>query len=375
MPLRRPHRLLLAALAGALLIGTGAAAPALAGPANPPSTLPGLPGLPGLSETAAAALVPAVTDTVGGDPAGIWYEPGDGADAGSRSASPGGRLMVGTWDAGMAPVLSALGATPVLRDGPRRDPDAVHQALDERTATGMPAGLAAYGTDPRTEQVVLSVVEGPGAQELARTLSAGLDPAALRVETVPSAPLRQAAVAGGDTITDGTRRCTAGFAASDAEGAWLITAGHCTRQSSTWYAGSEESTIGSGPRSAAEGIDVGAIPVEEGTASPTVSGTPVAGSQAAPVGSSVCLYGSTSGRSCGTVERTGMTVNFDGQQQSGLTSVSACAREGDSGAPYLTSDGQAQGVHTGAGGADGCTSYFTPIGSATDALGLTLTTG
>lgn len=367
MPLRRPPRLLLAALAGALVIGTGAAAPALAGPADPPSALPGLSGLPvlpGLSETDAAGLVPAVADALGGDPAGIWYEPGDG-----------GRLMVGIWDATLAPVLSALGATPVVRDGPRRDPAAAHQALDERTAAGMPAGLAAYGTDPRTQQLVLDVVEGPGAQELARTLSAGLDPAAVRVETVPAAPLRHAAVAGGDTITDGTRRCTAGFAASDAEGTWLITAGHCTRQSSTWYTGPDESTIGSGARSAAEGIDVGAIPVEEGTASPTVSGTPVAGSQAAPVGSSVCLYGSTSGRSCGTVERTGMTVNFDGQQQSGLTSVSACAREGDSGAPYLTSDGQAQGVHTGAGGADGCTSYFTPVRTATDALGLTLTTG
>lgn len=354
---RRPRRLLLAALTCALAIG--AAAPALAG-----STALPLPGPPGLSEADAAALVTTVTDAVG-DPAGIWYEPGDG-----------GRLMVGTWDAALAPVLSALGATPVVREGPRRDPDAVHQALDERTAAGMPPGLAAYGTDPRTEQVVLSVVEGPGAEELARTLSAGLDPAALRVETVPAAPRRQAAVAGGDAITDGSRRCTAGFAAADADGSWLITAGHCTRGSSTWYAGPEEDTVGSGARSADdEGVDVGAIPVEEGSASPTVAGAPVTGSRAAPVGASVCLYGATSGRSCGPVERTGMTVNFDGQPQSGLTSVAACAREGDSGGPYVTSDGQAQGVHTGAGGADNCTSYFTPIGTATSALGLMLSTG
>ena len=70
-----------------------------------------------------------------------------------------------------------------------------------------------------------------------------------------------------------------------------------------------------------------------------------------------------------------MTVNFEGQSQSGLTSVAACAQEGDSGAPYITSSGQAQGVHTGAGGEGNCTSYFTPIRTATGALGLTLTTG
>lgn len=365
MPLRRPHRLLIAAVAGALVLGAVAAAPALAGT--------GRPGPTGLTETDAAALVPAVTEALGGAaPAGIWFEPDAGSAPGPARA---GRLMVGTWDAATAPVLAALGATPVVREGAPRDPEAVRRSLDERTATAMPAGLAAYGIDPRTEQVVLSVVEGPGTRELTDTLTAGLDPASFRVETVPGAPRRQAAVAGGDTISDGTRRCTAGFAASDADGSWLITAGHCTRGSSTWYTSPGEARIGSGAKSAAEGTDVGAIPVEQGTASATVAGTPVAGSRTAPVGSSVCLYGSTSGRSCGTVERTGMTVNFEGQQQSGLTSVSACAREGDSGAPYITANGQAQGVHTGAGGADNCTGYFTPIRTATDTLGLTLTTG
>lgn len=363
MPLRRPHRLLIAVVAGALVLGSGAAAPALAAPEAPAPAA--------LTEADATGLVPAVTEALGGAaPAGIWFEP----EAGDRGGERIGRLMVGTWDAALAPVLSALGATPVVRDGSPRDPRATQQALTERTAAGMPAGLADYGTDPRTQQVVLSVVDGPGARELADTLTAGLDPDAVRVETVPAAPRRQASVVGGDAISDGTRRCTAGFAASDADGPWLITAGHCTRNSSTWYA-ADESTIGSGARSADESTDVGAIPVEQGTVSPTVAGTPVAGTRAAPVGSSVCLYGATSGRSCGTVERVGMTVNFDGRPQSGLTSVSACAREGDSGAPYITADGQAQGVHTGAGGAGNCTSYFTPIGSATRALGLTLTTG
>lgn len=350
MSLRRPHRLLLAAL-GTVAIGVGVAVPATAAPALPPVTV---------GEDAAAALVPAVTEALGPALAGTWL-----AD---------GRLMVGTWDAAAAPLVTALGATPVVRDEPRRDPAAVLSALAGRTATGMPAGLDSYGVDPRTEQVVVSVVDGPGADALAAGLTGGLDPSAVRVERVAAPAHRQAAVGGGDTITDGTRRCTAGFAASDGSSDWLITAGHCTRGSSSWYA-TDGSTIGSEVETAGGGVDVGAIAVGSGSVSATVSGIRVAGSRPAPVGSTVCLYGSTSGRSCGTVQRTDMTVNFEGQSQSGLTSVAACAQEGDSGAPYITSSGQAQGVHTGAGGEGNCTSYFTPIRTATGALGLTLTTG
>ncbi|MEQ3549811.1 S1 family peptidase [Pseudonocardia nematodicida] len=352
MPLRRRNRLLLAALAGAAAIAVGAAVPATAAP-EPAA-------LPLLSEVAAAGLLPEVSRVAGGSAAGVWFDDG--------------RLMAGVWDPAEAAALEAIGVTPVLRDGPRRDPAAARTALDARTASGMPEGLASYGVDPRTEQLVLDVVAGQDTEPLVRELTAGLDPSVVRVETVPAGPARQAAVTGGDSISDGSRRCTAGFSGSDAAGDWLITAGHCTRGSSTWYA-ADDSTIGTDSRSAERGIDVGAIAVDPGSASATVAGTRVTGTRAAPVGSSVCLYGSTSGRSCGTVERTDMTVNFDGQQQSGLTSVRACARQGDSGAPYITADGQAQGVHTGAGGPDGCTSYFTPIGTATSALGLTLRTG
>ncbi|MDQ4115787.1 MAG: S1 family peptidase, partial [Actinomycetota bacterium] len=104
-------------------------------------------------------------------------------------------------------------------------------------------------------------------------------------------------------------------------------------------------------------------------------GLPVRGSRVAPIGTQVCLFGSTSGRSCGPVARQNVVVNFGGLQQSGLTAADLCAREGDSGGPYVSDDGHAQGLHTGAGGAGGCTAYFTPVGSAMGALGLTLRTG
>lgn len=366
MHLRRPHRprrTALALLTGALAV-TGAVAgvgPAVADPALP---------LDGLSQSAASQLVPAATATAGGALAGIWFEP-----SGASGPEAPGRLMVGTWDPALAPALSALGATPVVREGPRRDPSAALSTLTERTATGMPASLAAFGVDERSQQLVVSEVEGAPAAPVTALL-AGLDPSAVRVETVPAAPRLQAAIGGGDTISDGSKRCTAGFAATDGKADWLVTAGHCTRGSSTWYAGEDQETVGSGARSAEGTTDVGAIPVTaDWTLTPTVAGTAVTGSRPAPAGSSVCLYGSTSGRSCGPVDRRDVTVNFDGQQQSGLTAVDLCAKEGDSGGPYITSDGQAQGVHTGAGGTDRCTSYFTPVGTAMSTLGLSLKTG
>ncbi|MBW0107009.1 S1 family peptidase [Pseudonocardia sp. KRD291] len=370
MDLRRPHRprrTALALLAGALAVaGTVAGvAPAVAAPALP---------LDGLSEAAASALVPAVTATAGEALAGVWFEsPGTSGTSASGDA-PLGRLMVGTWEPALAPALSALGATPVVRNEPRRDPSAARQALTERTATGMPASLAGFGVDERTQQLVVSEVDGAPDSPVTALL-AGLDPAAVRIEKVPAAPRRQASIGGGDTISDGAKRCTAGFAATDGSTGWLLTAGHCTRGSSTWYSGADQNTVGTGARSAEGSTDVGAIPVTgDWTLTPTVGGTTVTGSRSAPVGASVCLTGSTSGRSCGPVDRKDVTVNFDGQQQSGLTAVSTCAQEGDSGGPYITSDGQAQGVHTGAGG-DGCTSYFTPIGTALSAMGLSLRTG
>lgn len=361
---QRPRRTASALLAGALavagaVVGVG---PALAAPALP---------LDGLSETAAADLVPAATATAGTALAGIWFEP---SPSSGPDAAPEGRLMVGTWDPALAPALSALGATPVVRDEPRRDPSAALRTLTERTATGMPASLAEFGVDERAQQLV--VTETGDAPDSAVTgLLAGMDPSAVRVERVAAGPRLQASIGGGDTIADGTKRCTAGFSATDGTTDWLITAGHCTRGSSTWYSGADDATIGSDARSADGSVDVGAIPVTgDWTPTPTVGSTTVRGAGSAPVGSSVCLYGSTSGRSCGPVERKDVTVNFDGQQQSGLTAVSTCAQEGDSGGPYITSDGMAEGVHTGAGGG-GCTSYFTPVGTALSSMGLSLKTG
>lgn len=358
MTLSRPARLRRAALA---VLAAGAAV--AAGIAGTPAVA-GVPVVDDLlTADAATALVPAVRDAAGPALAGVWFAP-------AEPESSRGRLMAGTWEPALAPVLSALGATPVVRDGPRRDPEAAMRVLAGRTESAMPSWIADFGVDEVSQTLVVTVVGTP----VLGTLLDGLDPSVVRVASTPTAPHLQAAISGGDTITDGTRRCTVGFTATDGRADWLVTAGHCTRGSSTWTSGPENVALGADTRTADTGPDAGAVIASGWTALPMAGGAPVRGARVAPAGATVCLFGSTSGRSCGPVARQDVVVNFGDQQQSGLTAANLCAREGDSGGPYVTPDGQAQGVHTGAGGPDNCTSYFTPVGSAVGALGLTLRT-
>jgi streptogrisin C len=250
---------------------------------------------------------------------------------------------------------------------PLAAPAAVMALLDARTAAGMPAGIADYGIDG--DVVDVRLVGDPSPEVTA--LLDGIDPALLRVETGAGVPRHQA-LRGGQRITGGTTRCTLGFSAGSGTQDWIITAGHCTRESDEWLDDNGE-VIGDGATTARNGVDVGAVPVTSSTAAlPEVASVPVRGTAPAPVGSTVCLYGSTSGKTCGTVTGRDRTVNFDGQQQRGMVVASICTAQGDSGGPYITADGQAQGVHSGAG--DGCTAYFTPIDQALSSLGLSLRT-
>ncbi|GAA1833347.1 hypothetical protein GCM10009836_09380 [Pseudonocardia ailaonensis] len=244
---------------------------------------------------------------------------------------------------------------------------AVMALLDTRTAAAMPPEIADYGIDGDTVDMRLS-----GARTAAVDgLLAGIDPALVRIETGAGVPQHQD-LRGGQKITGGATRCTLGFTAARGAQDWIITAGHCTRESDEWDDQSG-AVIGTGAVTAQSSVDVGAVPVTAATvASPAVSTVTVHGSTPAPVGASVCLYGSTSGKSCGTITARGRTVNFDGQQQRNMVVAALCSASGDSGGPYITAAGQAQGIHS--GGGDRCTAYFTPMDAALQALNLTLKT-
>ena len=245
--------------------------------------------------------------------------------------------------------------------------EAVMALLDTRTAIAMPPELADYGIDGDVVDLSLT-----GARSTALdTVLAGIDPALVRIRTGAGVPEHQD-LRGGQRITGGGTRCTLGFTARRGAQDWIITAGHCTRESDRWE-DEEGDLIGTGAVTAPPSVDVGAVPVTTAVvASGRVATVAVRGSTAAPGGTAVCLYGSTSGRTCGTITARGRTVNFEGQQQRGMGVASLCSAQGDSGGPYITADGQAQGIHSGAG--NGCTTYFTPIDQTLRTLNLTLRT-
>jgi streptogrisin C len=276
---------------------------------------------------------------------------------------------------GMTVSAGAADAAPVTA---LLDPAAVMGLLDARAALGLPAEIADYGVDEQAHRVVVDLT-GAGRTPAVDTLLSGIDPSVLQVHTGVPAPHHDAALEGGDTIVSGDLRCTAGFPATGGGRTWLLTAGHCTRGTGTWSvetADGELVPIGSGARTAAAGTDVGAVPVTAAgwhvrAAAGTVA---VRGATEAGPGAAVCLYGSTSGKVCGTVIARNRTVNFDGTVQYGMTATTICSAEGDSGGPYVTPSGQAQGIHSGGGIGSGCTSYFTPVSVAVSAFGLRLST-
>lgn len=256
-------------------------------------------------------------------------------------------------------------------------PAAVMALLDIRTLAGIPVEVADYGLSADGAAVEVRLAGAPDAPAVIALL-AGLDPALLRLETGAAPPVRHGELRGGQPISgDRKVRCTLGFTATGDGGQdWVLTAGHCTRAADTWY-DQQDQLIGSQARTARD-LDVGAVPVtgRSTPAGPMVDTIPVAGAAPAPIGATVCLYGATSGRVCGQITARSRTVNFEGTALRGMTVAAVCARKGDSGGPYITADGQAQGLHSGGGSAaDGaCVGYFTPVDAALRAFGLTLRT-
>jgi streptogrisin C len=196
-------------------------------------------------------------------------------------------------------------------------------------------------------------------------------------------------VRGGDPyFIDSAARCSVGFAV---EGGF-VSAGHCGEEGSTTTGpvGDEEVAQGTFQASTFPESDFSFVatneqwtPVGEVNSFGAADGNlPVAGSEEAPIGTSVCKFGSTSGASCGVIQALDVTVNFvDPEDPSGFVTVSGmiqtdvCAEPGDSGGSLLAGD-QAQGVVSGGSGdcVTGGQTFFQPINEVLQVLDLTLLT-
>jgi streptogrisin C len=300
--------------------------------------------------------------------------------AGAWTTGDTSTLVVATTDASDARRISAKGARAKVVEHTLAELGATKEALDHAARHGAPTSVSQWYADVRTNSVVVRASDTAKARAFAETAGAGSD--LVRVVKSAEKPRPYAELRGGDAyyIND-TSRCSVGFAVTDGTLQGFVTAGHCGVPGDT-TAGHDRSAQGVFQGSSFPGDDYGWVATADGwTATPYVKGSggadvTVAGSAQAPVGSSVCRSGSTTGWHCGTIEQHGVTVQYGQGDVHGLTRTTVCAEPGDSGGPYITGD-QAQGVTSGGSGncTTGGTTFYQPVEPVLEAYGLTLVTG
>ncbi len=286
-----------------------------------------------------------------------------------------GVLVVAISDRAAFDAVSATGAQPRLVSTSYTELERELHELDSRT-TLQPREVTGWGIDEIANTVVVDVVGGP--TDAVRTFVAGL--AHVRVNYYQPPVATMADLIGGMEITGSTSKCSLGFNALDGAGSvYVITAGHCVDSNGRDWSG-WAGKIGTTPKydSSFPGDDYGRILRTETNWVPTpkIAGTAtVLGKGVAAIGTTVCRSGKTTGLKCGTIQATNQTIDYGsvGGPVYGLTKTSACAGEGDSGGPFISSTRQAQGVLS--GGGTNCVkgwSYFQPLNEILNAYDLKL---
>ncbi|RKS69050.1 streptogrisin D [Actinomadura pelletieri DSM 43383] len=284
----------------------------------------------------------------------------------------GGRLVVTVTDAEAAQTVRAAGAVPetVSRSGSylKKVEDTLKQ---DATIPG-----TAWAVDPDTNQVLLSVDSTVTGAKLKRVKAAvAKHGAAVRIEHV--AGKFQKFTLGGEAIRTGGSRCSLGFNVKKGNEYYFITAGHCTRNSTTWTDSSGR-TLGNTAGSSFPGNDYGIVKYTStpqdtrgavhlygrGTQDITTAGN-------ATVGQRVQRSGSTTQLHDGSVNALNATVNYQEGSVSGLIRTNVCAEPGDSGGS-LFAGSTALGLTSGGSGncRSGGTTYFQPVTEAMQVYGV-----
>ncbi|MFF5673432.1 S1 family peptidase [Streptomyces hygroscopicus] len=391
MSRRRRHGLELAAgctvAIAALFLGTGI--PAVADPGEPsprprrevpPEMLASMQRDLGLTadeararisnEYRAGAAEPGLRKTLGGAYAGAWVS-GNTAE-----------LTVATTDAEQSATITAGGAKAAVVKHSLNALTEAKRALDSAAAERPPTAEAAsaWYVDVKTNSVV---VQSARPDEAAAFVAAsGADRQVVRVVESPERPGPLYDLRGGEAyyINDAAR-CSIGFSVAQGDRNGFVTAGHCGDPGDT-TTGSNRVAQGTFQGSSFPGNDYAWVSANADWAprpwvvGPEGSDVTVDGSQEAPVGSSVCRSGSTTGWHCGTIQQHDTSVQYPQGTVSGVTRTNVCAEPGDSGGAFI-SGSEAQGVTSGGSGncTVGGTTYYQPVNPVLTAYGLTLTTG
>jgi streptogrisin D len=290
-----------------------------------------------------------------------------GANSLGSYVDSAGTLVVNVTDQASAATVRASGATPKFVTHSAAQLAGVQSSfLRAPRVVG-----SAWGVDPVTNQVVLSLPAGAkGAAVSALKAAATRAGSAARVETL-STPVTHL-ISGGDAILTSTARCSLGFNVRSASGTnYFLTAGHCTNIGATWRT-SSGALIGSRVASSFPGNDYGVVQYTGTvTASGTVGSQDITSSGTPAVGSTVTRRGSTTGIHSGTVQQLNATVVYAEGTVTGLIRTTVCAEPGDSGGPLYRST-TAFGLTSGGSGncTSGGTTFFQPVTEPLGVFGL-----
>ncbi|MFK4691214.1 S1 family peptidase [Streptomyces pristinaespiralis] len=192
-------------------------------------------------------------------------------------------------------------------------------------------------------------------------------------------------VNGGTAVFGDQRRCTAGFNVTNGQDIFILTAGHCGPQDSTWFRDRQgDELVGTTTAASFPGDDYSLVRYEDVDVLDRTNvvdigggrGVQIVGAGEPAVGQRVFRSGSTTGFRSGEVTAVNATVNYPEGTVTGLIETTVCAEPGDSGGP-LFSEGLALGVTSGGDGdcTTGGTTYFQPVTTAMEKLGVDLTGG
>lgn len=313
------------------------------------------------SEAEARKVHETVTADLGADFAGAHYD------------AALGKLVVGVTDAAEFDEVRAAGAKPRLVEHTVSDLEKAAAALDAKENSA-PESVTGWYVDVEANSVVVTTAVGTAEQAERFVDRAGVDADAVDVVESKESPRALMDIIGGNAYYMGSGgRCSIGFAVQGG----FVTAGHCgTTGTST------SSPTGRFAGSSFPGNDYAFVQTGSGdTLRPWVnmyngSARVVSGSSEAPVGSSVCRSGSTTGWHCGTIQAKNQTVRYSQGAVYGLTRTNVCAEPGDSGGSFISGN-QAQGMTSGGSGncTWGGTTYYQPVNEVLNAYGLRLITG
>ncbi|MDR7273415.1 S1 family peptidase [Catenuloplanes atrovinosus] len=298
--------------------------------------------------------------------------------AGAWLAENAETLTIAVTDQALADEVRAAGAEPKIVAHSSAVLDQVKSALDTN-ADEAAESIPGWYVDPSSNTVVvLARADVADAEATAKEFAeaSGVDAAAVRVETSEEAPKPLFDVVGGDAYSVGNAGCSIGFSVVGG----FVTAGHCGRAGADTR-GVNGVAQGEITASSFPGDDFAVVRTNADW-TPTASVNnynggvlPVAGSEVAPVGASICRSGATTGLHCGEVRALNATVNYAEGTVTGLTRTSVCAEPGDSGGAFIAGD-QAQGVTS--GGSGDCTrggvTFFQPVNEILERNNLTLIT-